>query len=239
MTGQNFTVFRDKIGPLSNVLVYKPEDVASVFQAEGKYPARGSTLPWSIYWKQRKKAKGLLLAQTANIFSIILIQLIALKKKSEPVKVKWSVEADQAFQDLRTCLVSVPVLHRPDYIKPFILQTDASGYALGTILSQIDTNGLERPVAYASRRLLPAEINYATIEKECLAVVWGIETFRIYVEGQDFTVQTDHRPLLWLYRMKNNNQRLMRWALLIRQYSFDVKYKSGKLNGNVYALSRI
>jgi len=89
--------------------------------------------------------------------------------------------------------------------KPFILQTDASHYGLGAVLSQEGQDGCEHPVAYASRKLLPREVKYAVIEKECLAIVWALKVFHVYLHGQAFTVETDHQSLSWLHRMRNAN----------------------------------
>ena len=68
------------------------------------------------------------------------------------------------------------------------------------------------------------------VKKECLAVVWGLKTYRVYLEGRTFTIYTDHQPLLWLHRMKSHNQRSMRWALAINQYKFDIKHQPGRTN---------
>ena len=125
-----------------------------------------------------------------------------------------------------------------DTTKPFVLQTDASNYGLGAVLSQMGDDGCEHPVAFASRKLLPREIQYATIEKECLAIVWALKRFHVYLYGQKFTVETDHKPLSWLNRMKDNNARLTRWALLIQPYQFELEYRKGCDNANADGLSR-
>ena len=78
---------------------------------------------------------------------------------------------------LKKLLVSAPVLQIGDPNKPYTLQTDASGRGLGAVLSQIGADGEEHPIAYASRKLLPREENYAVIEKECLAIVWALQVF--------------------------------------------------------------
>ena len=97
----------------------------------------------------------------------------------------------------------------------------------------------EHPIAYANRKLTKAETNYSTVEKECLALVGAIRIFQVYLEGQKFEVYTDHRPLLWMHRMKNHNQRLMRWLLAIDQFKFNIRHHPGKDNYVADALSRI
>ena len=88
---------------------------------------------------------------------------------------------------------------------PFILKTDASDRGVGALLSQPSTDNDLHPGAYFSKKLLPREERYSTIEKECLAVKLGIEAFRFYLMGCTFTVQTDHHALLWLDRFKDTN----------------------------------
>ena len=94
------------------------------------------------------------------------------------------------------------------------------------------------PVAYYSRKLLPREEKYSTVEKECLAIILGIQTFRVYLLGRPFVIQTDHRSLEWLDRLKENNGRLTRWSLALQPYQYSVQYRTGQKNGNADALSR-
>lgn len=97
------------------------------------------------------------------------------------------------------------MLRVADPSKHYILQMDASDLGLGATLSQVDEHRDEHPVAFASRKLLPREHNYATVEKECLAIVWAVQFFRVYLYGQPCSVQSDHQPLSWLHRMKTLN----------------------------------
>ena len=87
----------------------------------------------------------------------------------------WGEEQDEAFEQLKRALTTVPVLARPDFSKPFKVQCDASGFALGAVLTQEGEDG-EHPIVYVSRVLTPAEKNYTTTEKECLAMVWSIKS---------------------------------------------------------------
>eukprot|EP00795_Rhopilema_esculentum_P017524 gene17524-9148_t len=100
-------------------------------------------------------------------------------------------------------------------------------------------NNKEVVIAYASRQLRPSELKYATIQKECLAIVWGIKHFHYYLYGQpSFSVITDHCPLQWIKRMQAKNQMIQRWICELQGYSFNVLHRSGKSNGNADALSR-
>ena len=172
-------------------------------------------------------------------FSDLAAPLTNLTKKREPQKVKWTQECDQAFRQLKEVLCNKPVLKAPDFTKEFRLQTDASEYGLGAVLSQKDEEGLEHPVVYISRKMLPRECNYATIEKECLAIKWSMEALRVYLLGKKFVLQTDHNPLKWLGKMKDQNGRLSRWSLSLQPYSFDIEHRPGKENANADALSRL
>ena len=99
-------------------------------------------------------------------------------------------------------------MRNPNFSCPFVLQTDASEVGVGAVLSQSDDEDLDHPVAYFSRRLLPREQKFSTIEKECLAIKLGIEAFHVYLLGREFAVQTDHRELQWLHETKGSSNRL-------------------------------
>lgn len=143
-----------------------------------------------------------------------------------------------AFQKCKELLTNAPLLQYPDPDKPYILTTDASLNALGAVLSQ-GTVGSDKPVAYASRTLSDTETRYSTIERELLAIIWAVKHFRPYLYGNKFIIYTDHRPLAWLYSLKEPNSKLTRWRLRLQEYDFEIKYKNGKQNTNADALSRI
>ena len=146
---------------------------------------------------------------------------------------------DQAFLKLKSLLCSSPILASPNFQRPFVLQTDASDRGIGAVLSQEDEDSVERPIAYYSRKLAPREERYSVIEKECLAIKDGITAFQVYLLGRPFTIQTDHRALVWLNQLKDKNSRLTRWSLLLQPYQFKVHHRIGSANGNADALSRL
>ncbi|GFX90565.1 retrovirus-related Pol polyprotein from transposon 297 [Trichonephila clavipes] len=146
-------------------------------------------------------------------------------------------EQEEAFGDLKSKLASPPVLKPADGTKPFVIRTDASSVALGAVLLQGEKDE-EHPIEYASRLLSSSERNYSTTEKEALAVVWALEKFRGYVEGQTIRLSSDHQPLKWLLSLKSPTGRLARWALQIQSYNLTIDYIPGRSNFIADLLSR-
>ena len=124
-------------------------------------------------------------------FASAAAPLSDLTRKDAPDRVLWSPACQDAFDKLKKDLSSNPVLTSPDFDQPFVIQTDASNVGIGAVLSQSDEKGQDRPIAYFSHKLLPRETKYATVEKECLAIVEEVRHFRVCVTGIPFTVQTD------------------------------------------------
>lgn len=168
-------------------------------------------------------------------FGEITIPLNYLCRKNVPFI--WSDQCENSFQVLKKALMSPPILQYPDFSNDneFILQTDASGVAVGAVLCNKDL----QPIAYASRPLNQAERNYPTIQKELVAVVWGVKYFRPYLLGKEFTIMTDHKPLLYLFGMKDPSSRLLKFRLTLEEYDFKISYIKGKDNVVADALSRI
>ena len=171
-------------------------------------------------------------------FSIIAHPLYNLLKKD--VKYEWSEACQKAFDELKLKLTTAPVLAHPNYDKEFILQTDASILGVGGVLGQKDDDGLEHPIAYISRSLTPAEVNYTITELECLAIIWCVRKLHCYLDGSKFLLQTDHSALQWLFDFNGSNRRLIRWSLELQPYRgfMVIKYREGKKHANVDPLSR-
>src|SRR5699024_1088189 len=157
-------------------------------------------------------------------FSKISAPLTRLLRKNQ--RWKWTAEQEEAFQALKQTLTEAPVLACPDFTQQFVLQTDASDLGLGAVLTQ-QIDGEERVIHYASRSLTPAEKNYSVTEKGCLALVWGIEKLRPYLEGYHFVIVTDHQSLKWLGSLKSPSGRLARWAMYLQQFDFEIRYRRG------------
>ena len=171
-------------------------------------------------------------------YATVASPLTDMIRQDTPNRLVWTPPCEQAFAALKQALCSSPILRSPDFNRRFILQTDASDRGVGAFLSQRDDDGIEHPVAYFSRKLLPREQNYSTVEKECLAIKLATSAFRVYLLGRPFTMQTDHRSLQWLDKLKDSNPRLTRWSLALQPFIYSVEFRPGKGNGNANALSR-
>jgi hypothetical protein len=171
-----------------------------------------------------------------NNFSGIASPLFQLLQKDR-VWV-WTGIHQQAFETMIKCLISYPVLQHPDLNKPFIVHTDSSTVAIAGILSQVGDDGHDHACAYESRLLKGAELRYGITELECLAVVFAVKKFRVYLHGRPFEIQTDHKALSWLMTIKDPQARLARWAIILQAYDFKITHKPGKEHSNVDALSR-
>ena len=168
-------------------------------------------------------------------FAQMALPLYALTKKG--VLYEWSGACDAAFNQLRKALLSDACLKAPDFRKQFILQTDASKEGLSGVLAQ-EHDGEVHPVGFISRQLNKAEKNYSGTELECLAVIWAIGQYEVYLLDSPFVLVTDHSALQWMPTKKFENTRVMRWALRLQEFSYVVRHRPGKENANADALSR-
>ena len=151
--------------------------------------------------------------------------------------IHWTPDCASALQEIQDILSRKPVLLLPRLDLPFVLQTDASSTGLGAVLLQEFEDSLH-PVCFASRKLLDREKRYSTIERECLAIVWAVHKFVRFLWGVRFVLQTDHRPLTYLRTSNFKNSRIMRWALSLQEFSFEVLPVSGQANVFADLLSR-
>ena len=115
---------------------------------------------------------------------------------------------------------------------------DASSNGIGAVLMQRHDEKFF-PVCYASKKLSSVERNYSTFKKECLAIVWGIKRFHLYLYGVPFVLQTDHEPLRYIDSAKYTNARLMRWVMFLKSYNFEVEAIKGSENGGADYLSEV
>lgn len=162
--------------------------------------------------------------------------LFSLTKKGK--KFEWNEKCVQAFQQLKEDITSPPVLSLPNDQDPYILDTDASDFAIGAALYQV-RDGKECPVSFASQTLTPAQRRYCTTRKELLSIVVFTRQFRHYLLGRSFTVRTDHGSLAWLYRFKEPTGQLGRWLEELGQFDMTIQHRPGVRHSNADALSRI
>lgn len=172
-------------------------------------------------------------------YSDIVEPLNLLLKSDTPFD--WTETHDHAFAALKSELVSKRVLSHFDATLPTIVTTDAPAVAIGAVLSQLQRDETERPVAFASRILSSAERNYSVSEREALACIWACEHWHWYLYGRHFELRTDHSPLTTLLTGGGKGRRpmrLLRWADRLNEYSFNVTYKPGAVNVVADLLSR-
>ena len=175
-----------------------------------------------------------------NLSSLLAPLYKLLEKKSHWV---WRKEQQDAFEEAKTQLTSSCLLMHFDPLKEVILSCDASPYGVGAVLSHRTEEG-ERPVAFASRSLSTAEKKYAHLDKEGLAIIFGVKKFHGYLFGRRFEIRSDHKPLQYLFDNTKAvpqlaSARLQRWALILSAYNYTISYKPGAQHANADSLSRL
>ncbi|KZR96271.1 Uncharacterized protein APZ42_009485, partial [Daphnia magna] len=167
-------------------------------------------------------------------FAAIARPLTSLTKKDIPFI--WGTDQVSSFNALKAALTSAPVLAHPNYDLPMEILPDTCGFGIGVVLAQ-RIDGVERPVAYASRLLSRSETNYSITEKEGLALVWCLTKFRCFVWGCQVKVITDHQGLCLLMSKRDLTGRLARTSLPLQEYDITIVYRSGKTHDNDDCLS--
>ena len=162
-----------------------------------------------------------------------------LYKLLEKDKFNWNEHTEHAFQTLKKCLMTAPILAHPDISKEFIVMTDASEVAVGGALLQEHSLGTLMPVAYFSRALTKRERGYSTYDREAIAIRDTLHRFRHYLLGRPFLLRTDHKPLVYISEMKDPYGRRGRLLADIQEYNFTVQHVRGTDNSLADALSRI
>ena len=154
------------------------------------------------------------------------------------VKFKWGPEESNSFEELKQALISSPILAYPNDKGMYIVDTDASNFGIGAVLSQVQ-NGQERVIAYASKSLSSSQRRYCTTKRELLAVVHFVGvTFRHYLLAESFLVRTDHSSLTWLTNFKDADGMLSRWLSILAVFNFTIEHRKGDKHLNADALSR-
>ena len=169
-----------------------------------------------------------------------LTQLLRDDAQHRWKNMEFNTGEQEAFDTLKNAMVGDECLAYPNFNRPFKIVCDASNYALGAMLAQVDPETRqERPIMYASRVLKGAELNYSPTHKEGLAVVWSVATFRPYIHGVPSVVVTDHSALTWIMEHKEPTARMARWVMRIQEYDLEFVHRKGSENKIADALSRM
>lgn len=171
-------------------------------------------------------------------YATISLPINRLQQKA--VKFEWSSECQEAFDTLKSKLSTFPVLTPPNWALPFHVYCDASSVAVGSALCQpTGENGKDHPIAFASRQLNPAEKNYTTTERECLAMVFSLKKFRHYLLLNQVVFFVDHMAIKYLVNKPDLSGRIARWVLLLEEFDYTVQYKPGRKHLQADHLSRL
>ena len=192
----------------------KPKDVSDVRSGLG------------VFGYYRRFVKG---------YSNLAKPLTKLTEKD--VEWDWGPTEDEAWNSLKNGLINAPILAYPDPNEKFILDTDASGFGIGAVLSQIQ-DGKERVIAYGSRTMTKEERRYCVTRQELLAVVHFVKTYRHFLYGHKFLIRTDHGALKYLFNFKEPEGQMARWLQVLGTYDFDIEHRAGKRHCNADAMSR-
>jgi transposase InsO family protein len=166
-------------------------------------------------------------------------EIVAKTKSSKNQLISWNTTCQLAFDRLKEALTSAPVLQQVDPEKPFVVETDASDFAIGSCLLQEGDDGKLHPVAYESRKLSDAQIRYPTHEKELLAIKQALLGWHRYLDnGHSITIVTDHESLKYMNTIKRPSARLVRWIDEFQTYKLDIRYRPGVKATVPDALSR-
>jgi hypothetical protein len=126
-----------------------------------------------------------------------------------------------AFRTLKRALIAAPIIQPPDWSQPFEIMCDASDYAAGAVLGQQKESKVHA-IYYASKTLNGAQLNYATTEKELLALVFAFEKFRSYIVNSKVNLYSDHASINYLLSKKDAKQRMIRWILLLQEFDVEI-----------------
>ncbi|KAK3544287.1 hypothetical protein QTP86_009139 [Hemibagrus guttatus] len=187
---------------------------------------------YSGFWASQTSTGGLFKTTAGPLTSLL---------RGKPKRLTWTDQARTAFQQLKNCFTTAPVLRHPDPDLPFVVEVDASSSGLRVVLSRHHGEpGKLHPCAFYSRKLTVAEVNYDVGNRELLAIKAALEEWHHWLEGahHPFQVLTDHCNLEYLRGAKRLNPRQARWAMFFTRFVFTVTYRPGSKNGKADALSR-
>jgi hypothetical protein len=164
--------------------------------------------------------------------------LYALLKNNKPTKLLLTDVEIHAFEKLKEELCNGNILHMPCYDQDFVIQTDASDFAVGACLLQI-VDGRECPIMFASSTLTPTQARWSIVEREAYAIIFALKKFDAIIFGCAVKMLTDHNPLKFLAECAPSSSKLTRWLLALARYQVKIEHRAGVCNGNCDALSRL
>ncbi|KAL4378379.1 hypothetical protein GQ457_02G014110 [Hibiscus cannabinus] len=164
-------------------------------------------------------------------YATIAAPITDLLKRDDPFQ--WNVNAHEAFERLKACLCSAPILALPDFDREFVVETDASGVGIGAVLTQNN-----RPLAFYSKKLSPKMQAASTYHREMYAITQAVAKWRQYLLGRRFVILTDHKSLCELTQQTIQTPEQQHWLTKLIGYEFEIKYRPGKLNTIADTLSR-
>ena len=193
---------------------------------------------WPSTRKELKSFLGLAGFYRAFIPNFADISKPLNKMTSDSIPFDWNQECVQAFSCLKQRLCCEPVLKFPDFSRPFTIEVDASNYAVGGVLSQLDDHQQLHPVAYFSTALQQSQQNWSANTKEAFALVLAVRHWHVYLAGTRFILNSDHNPLTFLRSQKDSRGKIGRWVNELEEFDYVVQYIPGKDNLKADALSR-
>ena len=159
--------------------------------------------------------------------------------KNKDKKIIWTEECEEAFRKLKEKMIDTPILAYPDFEKEFILDTDASFDTIGAVLSQKDTYGRERVIAYGSHKMNKHELGYCVTRKELLAIYYFTQNFKHFLYGKRFLLRTDHKAITFMLNTKNPiTPQFQTWINFLSSLDMRMEYRKGGKHSNADAMSR-
>jgi hypothetical protein len=160
-------------------------------------------------------------------FSRIAAPLADLTKNRVSATFVLNDEQRRAFEEIKKCMREAQRTYSPDYNRKFIVSCDASDIAIAGILSQIDDQGIERPIEFISKKLTESQKNWAIIMREAYAILYCLQQWDHYIFGSEVDVITDHNPLKYLVQCAPNSPKLLRWSLGLQRWNLNIKHRKG------------
>ena len=135
-----------------------------------------------------------------------------------------------AFEKLKTLLTNAPILHLPDFSRPFVIATDASLTGIGAVLMQLNDKNEKNYISFQNRALSASERNYSATKRELLAIIFALKKFHYYIYGTQFQLLTDHKALTFIFTQKQTNAMILSWLETLLSYTFTIKHLPGVQN---------